>query len=268
MINSASGIKTFQRCPQLWKYTYVDKKEPFDDSGFEAAYGRAFHGLCEGVLIEHFGAKWKAVITEHFNAYKQRWGPSHAKRWLVGYLEHELSFNLELASGYQYRGIVDAVVEMDGSNFLLETKTTGAVIDDYIAKMEHALQPALYLLAAKHSPELVHYDIQGLILDVTRRPGIRQKRGEDDDAFIQRVADWYFDNKETAFGRALITKSDNYLEDLAGELMMITDLQDQGLFAKNRDACYAFRRQCGFYPVCFQGDTLENEELYQIRKRR
>jgi len=274
MSNSASGMKTALLCMQKWDYIYNHKREPIDSGSFEASYGQEFHKLREGIPTTFFGDKWTAVLNAHDEAYVNRWSEKYENYWNVNYIEHELKFQFILADQslydgiYEYNGIVDAVVELNGEMYLLETKTTGADLERFSDRIRNQLQPKLYLLAAAESDILRPYDIQGIIIDATRRPGCRQKRTETDKQYVERVTDWYWDNKETAFRRTLITATDDELSDLSAEIMLIKDMQDRKQFVKNRDACYAYNKQCGFYAVCFEGASLSNDALYQIRKRR
>lgn len=273
MKNSTSSCNTYLRCPQLWDYTYNHKLEPHDNSSFEANYGRAFHALREGdeeTLTSLFGAKWQAVIATHYESYQKRWSAEHAEGFDVKNLAHEVSFEFTLAPGYDFHGIIDGVVEWQGDNWLLETKTTGSDMEKFMLYKEDVLQPGIYLLAAKHSLNLQPYNIRGIIWDVTRRPGIRQKKRppEADLDYVKRVAQWYPDNRHTAFARIPVERSDDYLDDLASDIMTISDMQEAKFFPKNRNSCFAFNKQCGFKATCFGGEPLSNSNLYRPRKRR
>lgn len=267
-MNSNSSMKTWLRCQELYRQTYIEKIEPVGSDSFPAAYGRAFHGLVEGVPGEHFGAKWTAILAEHYNAWRARWGVEHENYWNLEFLDNEVRFDLELAPGYDFMGYIDGVVRLGGKNYLYELKTTKTKdLNEYIEmRLANSLQPGLYSLAGKHCENLAHYDIQGIVLDVTRAPWPRQGKSSDA-AFIQKVADAYYEARETAFVRQIITYDSDDLHDITAELMLITDQQASKMYVKNRDSCFDFNNKCGFHGVCFGTETTKSE-LFQVRKRR
>ena len=267
MKNSASSLKTWLRCQKLWGLTYVDRKEPVDSGSFEINYGRQFHGLLENDSPELFGSKWSSVINTHFQSYSSHWAVSATKNYTM--LEHELRFEFELAPGVVLHGYLDGVAKLNGKTYIVESKTTGAdLTGSYWDYRTQDLQVGVYLLAAKHCEALQKYDIAGVIYDVTRRPSIRQKKSESDTAYVTRVESWYFDNRHTVFMRKFMHRSDEELEDLCGEIMMIAEQQQRKQFVKNRDSCYAFRKQCGFYAHCFEGVPLSSTDHFKERTRR
>lgn len=256
---SASAIKKALRCQQLWGFTYDSKVEPLSDGSFELSYGKTFHEMLEGFNPTYFGPFWNCVVKEHLEAYKH-----YYKSDGVEVVQREVAFEFMLTDDVRIHGYLDAIVKVDGEYYIQETKTTGKITEQYWDRRSQDIQVGIYLLAAKHGA--IPYDIKGVIYDVTSRPGIRKKRNEDELDYLQRVADWYFDNKEVAFERRVMTRTTEQLDDLVGDILMLADQLQQKKFVKNRDACYNFRQRCGFYEVCFEGESLKNPELYQIRK--
>jgi hypothetical protein len=268
---SASSIKTWFLCQRLWGLTYTDKREPIDSGSFEINYGRAFHGLLESdeTELEHFGDKWTGVIRVHHDCYGKYW---ENKELTYKMLEHEVPFDFELIPGVKLHGYLDGIAELNGEHYIVETKTTGSDIREGARYWEYKsqdIQVGVYLLAAKHCEELQRYNIQGVIYDVTRRPTIKQKRTESITGYINRCADWYYDNRADVFQRVIMTRTDEQLDDLVGDILIATEQQKTSMgFAKNRDACYKFSKQCGFYGTCFEGESVHDDTLYQVRKRR
>ncbi len=267
---SASAITKFLDCGQLFDLTYNHGLEPVDSSSFEANYGRAFHALREGdneLLEALFGAHWAQIIQIHYEAYCTRWSDKHEQYWRLRDLDHEIKFQFELAPGYRYHGIVDGVVELEGKNFLIETKTTGQMPEKALTYRENSIQSGLYQLAAIHAPELQQYNAQGIIYDITRRPSIRQRSNESKASYRGRVAQWYPDNRETAFGRYLVKHEPELLDRIGANLMTVTDMINTNLFASNPNTCYKYNRTCGFSDYCFGSEKLSNTNLFQPRKK-
>lgn len=256
---SASAIKKALRCQQLWNLTYEHKKEPINDGSFELSYGKTFHELLEGGFPEYFGPGWNAVVNEHLIAYQSFYATDD-----VVVIAREVPFEFNLTSDIRLHGYLDAIVRIGDKYYIQETKTTGKITPEYWDRREQDVQVGIYLLAAQEGA--LNYPISGVIYDVTSRPGIRKKRNEEHLDYVQRVADWYYDNQETAFERRIMTRTAEQLDELAGDIMMLADQLQQKKFVRNRDSCYNFRKKCGFYDVCFNGESLDNTELYQIRK--
>ena len=268
MKNSASSLNTYAQCPQLWELTYIDKLEGIDADSFESAYGRAYHSLQEGVDdYGSFGTKWQKVIWEHYSAHQNYWKASDKWKKLK-LIDREVKFQFEITPGKVVHGIVDGVVELNGEHYLIEYKTTGQNLLDWFQYKEHSIQSGLYLLAAQNAPELQKYNIKGLIFDVTRRCSLKQRRSESDSEYINRCADWWYDNRHDVFARRTITRDTDYLWDVECDILAMFDAQERGYFPKHRDNCYKFRKQCVRYPVCFEGASKSDTKLFQIRKKR
>lgn len=269
MKNSASSLNTYGRCPKLWEYTYVDKLEPLDSSSFEANYGRSYHGLQEGAddWQGDFGAKWGTIIKTHYTSHQKFW--EARPEWEgMRVLATELKFSFEILPGKVVHGIVDGVVEWGGKNYLIEYKTTGQELDKWFEYKEHAVQPGLYILAGKHAPELQQYNIQGIILDVTRRCTLRQTKKETNSEYIGRCSDWWFKNRHAVFQRRAFDRDSAYLSELEYDILSMFEAQERKHFPRHRESCFAFRRKCGWYGVCFDNEKKTNTNLFQVRKRR
>ena len=269
MKNSASSLNTYARCPQLWEYTYCDKLEPLDDGSFEASYGRAYHSLQEGDpdWAGNFGQKWAKIIETHYDCHKKFYEarPEWADLKVVA---EEVKFSYEIAPGRIAHGIVDGVVEWNGEHYLIEYKTTGQELERWFEYKEHSIQPGLYILAGKSAPELQGYNIQGIILDVTRRCTLKHSKKESDQDYVNRCAAWWYKNRATSFERRLFQRDSDYLSELEYDILSTFDAQEQKHFPKHRENCFAFRKKCGWYDVCFNGESKTNSNLFQVRKRR
>ena len=270
MKNSTSSLNTFARCAKLWEFTYCDKLEPVDgDDSFPAAYGRAYHSLKEGDpdWAGNFGQKWQDIIEAHHDCHEMFYEarPEWADLQVVA---EEVKFSFEILPGKVLHGIVDGVVEWNGKKYLIEYKTTGQQLVDWFEYKENAIQAGLYVLAAKHAPELQKFgQIEGLIYDVTRRCTLKQAK-RTDQQYVKACSEWWYKNRHTSFERRVKTFDSEYLSELDYDIITMFEAQENKLFFRNREACYAFRQKCGWYDVCFNGERKTNTDLFQIRKRR
>jgi len=249
----------------------VRKLEPAHSGSFELSYGKAFHGLLEddpGPNEELFGAKWSSVVRTHHACYEKNWAAN--EHWNYNVLQNEVPFSTELIPGVELHGYLDGIAELEGKNYIVETKTTGSDISkpDYWNWKVQDEQVGVYLLASKLSPELQSYNIEGVIYDVTRRPSIKQRKNEPDQKYVDRTGVWLYDNRKSAFIRKHMTRTAEQLDDLSSDIISLHEQTSCGNFLKNRSACYQFRKQCGFYKHCFENEPLTNTTLFQVRKRR
>ena len=117
------------------------------------------------------------------------------------YIYQEKSFKVDhtLPSGktIPLRGRWDAVYKENGKIWLMENKTKGQIDEEGIlASLPSDLQTMLYVFALeKHLGQ----EVEGVLYNVIRRPGLRKKKTENTGEFIERIQDdvvkrpeWYF----------------------------------------------------------------------------
>lgn len=269
MKNSTSSLNNYARCPKLWEYTYVDKLEPIDDDSFASAYGRAYHSLQEGDpdWAGNFGITWQNIIRAHYTSHHAFFEarPEWADLEIIA---AEVKFSFEIMPGKVLHGIVDGVARWNGKLYLMEYKTTGQELAKWFDYKANGIQPGLYMLAAKHSPELQKYGMfEGIIMDVTRRCTLRKAKRTDDE-YAQACSDWWYKNRHTSFERKVLTFDNEYFSELEYDILSMFDAQEAQLFFRNRESCFAFNQKCGWYDVCFGDEKKTNNELFQVRKRR
>lgn len=268
-IYSVSQLKTALECRQKWANKYIKELVPLDDGSFEINYGKAFHDRLEhGGASELFGQKWNTIVNQHYYAYCKYWEANGDVETVA--TEVPFEFSLTLDENYLIHGYIDRVVKFCGRYHILDTKTTGSDAAGKAKYHLHSLQLPMYVLAAQSVPELQQYNIESAIIDITCRPGIRQKKNETDQEYLDRVAEWYYNRRHEVFYRSKPIEYDQgYLHNLASETMALIDELEAGNNPyKNRDSCYKFRSQCGYHPVCFSNESLTNTELFMPRKKR
>lgn len=168
---SWSQAKTFQRCPQQWKYKYLDRLQPKERK--RAPYlGTWIHAALEThyregdwkIGYKKYLKEWNSLFDEEREQLSEKHGPlpEAVKRIMKSYLWYwrndgwkvlatEQEFEIEIGS-FKYKGvkvivqangIVDLVVEDDeGLRWVVDHKTTSVIPDP---NAFHAMDPQLML---------------------------------------------------------------------------------------------------------------------------
>lgn len=194
---SWSQVKTFQRCPKMWSYKYVDRLQPKDRK--KAPYlGNWIHRSLETFYIDgdwkkghrEYIAKYNKLSLEEQEAIsrgrKKKGGwtplPEQAERIIRSYLWYwrhdgwkvlavEWEFEVEIGrftDGNRViivmaNGKIDLIIEdeEDESRWVVDHKSTGSIPDK---SSYHGMDPQLmlYPVGVKKDPKL-GYDVAGVI---------------------------------------------------------------------------------------------------------
>lgn len=273
---SKSSIECFARCPQLYQYKYV--------LGYQSKYtgdtlttGLIFHDHVEafwqnaeidGIDFDAFEEIDNALICEAMvESYTNKYDLEGVK-----VLATEEKHELETKYG-QRVAVFDAIIEYAGRTLLVETKTTSQYLsgDWYWGKLDLDLQIGYYSWFAKK----VGYPIDGILYDVTRVPKMkigkdgRKKIKETEDDFYNRVLDTMLSSPDDYHQRRLIQVNE---EDIMDQVDMwernMHNAATRGGYPRNHTACFMYGRKCEFKPVCTGNSSLDNERLYQLRKKK
>ena len=235
----------------------------------------------------------RAMLTGYARCYAK-------ERFRIVALEAPFSMSIRnpetgLSSrSFQLSGKVDGIVEEDGQYYLLEHKTTSTLDGSYLERLWLDMQISLY----SHALERIHgVRIAGVIYNVLCKARLRQGTGETeaefearkaellaksktgkssaqrklpetDEAFQERLLAKYAD--PTMFHREVILFTPDQYAELETELWELTQ---QYLYARRRNAfyrntsqCFAYGRQCAYYPLCrANGAQHVIDTLYERR---
>lgn len=162
---SNSKIKTYRRCPNQYRYKYIEKLRK-KKKAVQLARGSWIHDL----LQHHYdGEDWRArhvELTDEFNrlfeeeredlgdlpgeclrimrSYLRHW-KAEDKRWHV--VDSEMNETITLPNGVDFNFIIDLVVEEDGGLWIVDHKTVKSfmdadfmLIDAQLARYHYALE--------------------------------------------------------------------------------------------------------------------------------
>lgn len=236
-VQSNSSLKTYQECARLYKYRYCgDRPEEVETEALRV--GNEFHEAIE---------KWPNVDYESVRDPLVR---GMLRRYMddrpagkFNVVAVEVPWECQVAD-VELRGYVDKVVEIDGRLYILEHKTTGRDVDEFIASKAIDRQPILYLIAARQAG----LDVDAVIFDVTYRPRIRLSRGETEAQFEERVRM----ASTTRWHPMHVTEIDiaGVEKDVAGLARMLEVSYERDVWPRNPESCYKYSRPCDYLSQC------------------
>jgi hypothetical protein len=144
--------------------------------------------------------------------------------------------------------------------WLLETKSKSNLGErgesDIADILPHELQVNIYLLNLLWIGKVLP---DGLLYNIIRRPGLRQKKSESIIKFARRVAEdvrkrpeWYFVRIQMSVSKRDLDKNELELRDMVSDFLLWWN----GLAGhyKNSDACQNKYGVCAMLPICARGD--------------
>ena len=222
--------------------------------------GRLSAEAVEG--MEHSASVLLGLLPLYFQHYESEFDK---KNWVM--IESNFRVNIP-GVPFPMVGRYDRVRRVKGKLWLYETKTKGRIEDDYLTEMLHFdIQDGVYLQAIL--AELKEIPV-GVVYDVLRNPGLKQKVAESEDAFVQRIVadvqsrpEFYFVRYEVAIDK---TDMDSFGEELARIAKDFDDWRDGKLSTwKNTMACKTSWGMCEMIPICARNDYsnfVQRKEMF------
>jgi len=204
----------------------------------------------------------EALMPEYF----RYWQKDFKLLWERIESEFKVRFKVERPDGRLMKTFIRG--KMDGSYkrttagrpWLLETKTKSNLGErgesDIADILPHELQVNIYLLNLWWLEKVLP---EGLLYNIIRRPGLRQKKTESVVKFARRVAEdvrkrpeWYFIRMQMRVTKKDLERNELELRDLVSDFMLWWN----GLAGhyKNSDACQNKYGTCAMLPICARGD--------------
>lgn len=251
MIASISKIKCFKSCRREYELKYVEGLEPVVKS--EALEtGSNYHELLETLnntgVLERGLTKEHAMAAAYFDHIYQKFDVEEAEK----FVEYQLNDNDKLI------GYVDGIAS-DGC--IVEHKTTSAEITE---AYEYTLQWDEQILAY-----MLCTGTRAVWYTVIRKPTIRQKKGETDEEFFDRMYHWYDEDTDSKIRLLYITRTDEEVAEFERQLrFMFAEMErceDIGGFYRNPAYCQHWGRMCDYAPICLNYNP--DEEYIEFQKR-
>ena len=219
---SHSKIQTYLQCRRKYELAYVHNLMPINEAN-ELTIGKNYHSEVERIL------KGESVgidpMTRAFYRNIDRTG------WKV--IATEKTFTVGNLTGF-----IDAIIEIDGTQYIVEHKTTRSAIDDkYLHNLRLDNQILIYSLAT---------GIRNFIYTVCNRPTIRQKTNESPDEFEVRCDEWFTEEHCRSF---TFTRMQEEVDEKAVEIdRLAREIDSCDFFPRNPSACKIMG--CPFSEIC------------------
>ncbi len=115
----------------------------------------------------------------------------------------------------------------------------------------------------------------GFLWDVVRKPGGRKDEkptaGESAFEYEDRLTQWMVDHYKDYFARRPITREPWQIERARADVVAsgeeVAWRRKTGAWQRNRQACKAFKKACGFLPVCRGAVSVEDSSKYVLKHR-
>lgn len=238
---SITAIKAFKACRRMYYLRYVEGLKPVTKP--EALeVGTNYHKLLESLYSGDLDAL-QGTTREH--AMAQAYHKYIYPRFKVTAAEKRLEYNL--GDGDVLTGIVDGIAA-DGC--IVEHKTTSQAITpayEYNLLWDEQILAYMLLTGARK----VWYT-------VCQKPTIRQKKGETDEEYFERMCAWYDEDTETKITVMQIERTDAEVEAFRKQLETIKgtihEAENDGNYYINTCHCNAWGRRCEYSSICLNYD--------------
>lgn len=243
---SISRVKLFKACRRAYWLKYIQGLEPVTDS--EALEtGRSYHSKLEDLYNNgDFDASDLSKESAMATAYKKYIYPHFTVIYAEGWESCPLG-------KHELIGRVDGLTD-DGR--LVEHKTT-------------SLSPAEYEFNLQWDEQILAYmamtGTRRVCYTVCRKPTIRQKKGETDEAFFDRMVAWYDEDTDSKIALLDISRTDEEVDEFIDQLKKVADdMESPSCYYRNTLHCRMWGRQCDYAPVCMNYDP--SQEYVGFRK--
>ncbi len=284
---SASQVSTLLACPQKYAFSYQDRLEPI---AFRPALslGKAFqkaieygdpeagaHAIFQERDIRDQSDQDRAeidstIVTAAARLYLSLYPHESDKEGSVKEYGYRVRLRNPWTGAYSRTfdllGFADELREEDGSLVLVENKLVGQISEVSIRRLPLDRQISL---AAYGIWRATGRPVEKIRYRFTRKPSIRQKKGESVGDFCVRVERDYFDRPDFYAEEQVIYRDQASLWRSEAELWewaeQVRSSRKRALFTRNTSACTDFGG-CEFLPLCL-GDP-DALSLYQEKQPR
>lgn len=236
---SYSQCSSFIECPKLWYWRYIRKIEPLNEPEYYKA-GRDAHKGIE---------KPNEAPNTIYGKIGVLAGKFFDQRML---LEKEVSKKILLDSSTD--DIVVCVADGLTPTEIVEYKTTSRATPDFVHSQVMSLQNRLYGYVFQKS---------NLLLRIIKKHSLKQKKGESDSLFEERILEGYREKPEEWFLEisSVIEEPSKALIEMKQIIKLMKSCQMSGVFPVAAPyGCYKFSA-CSYLPLCSDFET--NKILYK-----
>lgn len=288
MIYTQSCLRTFRKCPRLFKHVYLDLYRPIQEAE-PLRFGTMWHELRDLYWTEGYAAAGRhsfdaqdgfdtSRLIAMLRGYHARWGEFIRSLDILG-VEASFSFG-------NMAGKFDAVVREKGELWVVEEKTAAQVSDAYVQRLEIDPQCSIYFDAAERmygqraSGIMYFVNVKPAIKPFKKTENVRLKK-DGSPCANQRLEDETPEDYCTRLLETIAEKPEHYYQmfrvpRLAQDIeasredvnATILDIGEETRWPRNNDACiHPFGGACAFLPVCANRADIDDKMLYRKADR-
>lgn len=238
---SISQIKTFKACRKAWDFRYNEKLIPVQTA--EALEtGKAYHKYLEEL------ENGTDLCEEYSGTFTKEYAMARAYERYIWPKFHVVAAEMELEKKigeHILHGFVDGLTD-DG--YIVEHKTTSRDISEG-GEYEYNLLWDEQVLAYMSLTGLrkVYYT-------VCKKPTIRQKKDESDEAFFYRMLEWYDTDTDQKIRLFVVERTDDEVAQFEKDFEEICAQMQEGVIYKNTCHCMQYGRRCEYASICMHYD--------------
>ena len=251
---SISGLKLFKACRRAYELKYIEGLYPITTAPALTA-GSSYHSKVEelyntGEVDTSDFSKESAMAVAYSKYIYPKFSVSSVEQW----------FEKELPTGDTLVGRIDGIAE-DG--YIVEHKSTSAEItEEYEFNLQWDEQILAYMLAT--GSRKVWYT-------VCRKPTIRQKKGETEAEFFDRMVAWYDEDTNSKIRLLEIERTDEEVSEFEDALCQMALEMDRVKatqnYYRNTSYCTCWGRRCEYSSICLHYDPEQEYVEFNRRER-
>lgn len=230
---SISKLKLFKACRRAYYFRYVEKLVPIHESK-ALEIGSSYHELIEW-LYNH--GNLDGVAEDGSTALAMAYAYQKYIYPKLSNVQTEVWFD-KCYSGIKFHGRLDGMTE----HGLVEHKTTAMDLDKYEYNLQWDEQLLLYMWLT--GARTVFYTI-------IRKPNIRRKKDESDDAFFKRMVEWYDEETDSKIRLLKLTRAEGEIAEGMADLYRTAEAIEQASGCYYKNTCYCDHwGGCEYAPIC------------------
>lgn len=259
----ASEVTCYQRCPREHQYAYVARRVPLvrpealtRGTSVHRWLNEFWRGTFSGGLLDTYLPS-DPIARACCLGYAAYYGRPPAALSII--VEHPFVCSF---GGVECAGTLDALMVLNGEDVIVEHKTTASDISPGSAYWQQVstcnVQVSMYAAAFPGAK---------VLYDVIRKPGLRKLRAgkpneETDDELVARCLAAMSEEPAKYFQRAVIVRLEHEHEAFARDLYLVDSLRRLPDQPRNPSSCMAFGRRCGYFDVCWNGASLDDDSKF------
>lgn len=252
MKSSISALKLFKACRRAYELKYIEGLTPVETPD-ALKVGTNYHAkiadLYAGQLDTSDLSKESAMALAYQKYVMLNFEVHTVEEWAEA----------EIGNGHILVGRIDARAA-DGA--VVEHKTTSSDIGEeyeFNLQWDEQILAYMFLTGARR----IYYT-------VIKKPTIRLKKGETEEAFFERMCAWYDEDTESKIRYFPVERDDAEVEDFRKNLVALMDEAEAAggrTLYRNTAYCNCWGRRCEYSSICLHYDPAQEYIEFNRREK-